>query len=471
MLNAAWGRQYRSFDEVQPVLTKEFDPQQEPSLAPWLEWRLWNMDRVVDIDRTNARRIRQYLGHDAWMGLEGIFGGGHNYPYGGLDLVAQGEDCLNAAAPYAETLMNACQSFYSGPCFSWNGYGNPYSVYQRYVWARALQGDWSLGWFCGNTFYSPYDGFLPQARWVADLTRPLREGVGKLLAEHRPFQRDPVAFLYSQPSLYSLGILGKTIDPANPHLMVRPADWARDSLQRMLTDAGVQFSYVSEKQVQQSQARGIRLLVLSSCVALEPATCTALEQFVANGGILLADLCPGVWDNHGTYHSPGQLDKLFGVKRTGKFVFEAMPADWGVGLFEAEPDFNIKGDWLIGQYYEKTLQTADGHALGKHIFGPTKPPAFVFKRTGQGAAILMNYLETEYRRVPEHSQRMVATALLKLAGITPRRHPGRRREAGRADRGRREDHALAGRGRAVRRDPARPGAAHQGPVASGGPAL
>ena len=42
-LNAAWGRQYASFDEVQPLLTKDFDPKQEPSLAPWLEWRLWNM--------------------------------------------------------------------------------------------------------------------------------------------------------------------------------------------------------------------------------------------------------------------------------------------------------------------------------------------------------------------------------------------------------------------------------------------
>ena len=158
-LNAAWGRQYGSFDEVTPVLSKEFDlrpgraghtePEpvsvSGPSLAPWLEWRLWNMDRVVDIDRTNARRIKEYLGHDAWMGLEGIFGGGHNYPYGGLDLVAQGDDCLNAAAPYSESLMNACQSFYSGPSFSWNGYGNPYSVYQRYVWRERCRatGAWA----------------------------------------------------------------------------------------------------------------------------------------------------------------------------------------------------------------------------------------------------------------------------------------------------------------------------------------
>lgn len=419
-LNAAWGRQYTSFDEVKPLLSKEFDPTKEASLAPWLEWRLWVMDKVVDIDRTNAHRIKEYLGHNAWVGLEGIFGlAEHNVPYGGLDLAAQADDCFNAAAPYGEALMNACQSFYEGPSFAWNGYGNPYSVYQRYVWARAMQGDWSLGWFCGNTFYTPNDTFFPQAKWVADLTKPLREGAGKLLAENRPFQREPVAFLYSQPSIYATCILGKQIDANNDHLMVRPAFWARDSLQRMFTDAGVQFSYISEKQVQQTQARGIKLLVLTSCVALEPATCKALEQFVANGGFIYADLAPGVYDDHGAYQNPGQLDNLFGVKRTDKFTLASMTADWGVGVFEAEPDFNIVNDWLIGQYFENTLQVADGHALGKHIFGATKPPAFVFKRTGKGAAILANYLETEYQRVPEQWQKMVANALLKLAGITP----------------------------------------------------
>ncbi len=418
-LNAAWGRDYADFDEVMPLLTKEFDPRQEQSLAPWLEWRLWVMDAVVDIDRTSVKRIHEYLGREVWTGLEGIFGlAEHNIPYGGLDLAAQAEDCFNAAAPYGENLMNACQSFYPGPSFAWGGYSMTYAGYQRYVWARALQGDWSLGWFTGRTYYTPYDNFLPQARWVADLTKPLREGVGKLLVENRPIVREPIAFLYSQPSLYSMAILGKTVDPTNQHLFVRPADWARDSLQRMITDSGLQYSYISEKQLQRGQAQGLKVLILSSCVALEPETCRALEKFVSEGGIVVADLCPGVWDHHGAYHSPGQLDALFGVTRAERFTFDTMPLDWGVGVFEAEPDFNIVGDWLIGQYYEKTLQVTDGHALGKHIFGPVQPPAFVFKRTGKGVTILMNYLETEYRRVPEHWQQMFATALFKLAGIS-----------------------------------------------------
>ena len=419
-LNAAWGRQYASFDEVQPLLSKEFDPTTEASLAPWLEWRLWVMDKLTEIDRANAHAIRAGLGHDAWMGLEGIFGlAEHNIPYGGIDLAAQSDDCFNAAAPYGEALMNACQSFYPGPSFCWSGYGNPYSAYVRYVWARALQGDWSLGWFCGNTFYSPRDEFFPQARWVADLTKPLREGVGQLLSQNRPFIREPVAFLYSEPSLYATCILGKTIDPTNDHLMVRPGYWARDSLQRMFTDAGVQFSYLSEKQLQQGLGQGIKLLVLTCNVALEPETCAAIEKFVAGGGAVYADLCPGVWDNHGAYHSPGQLDALFGVAHGQKFTLGTMPSDWGVGVMQAEPDFDIKNDWLIGQYFEKSLVTTDGKALGQHIFGAVKPPAFVYKRTGQGVTILANYLETEYQRIPEHWQTEIADALLKLAGITP----------------------------------------------------
>ena len=185
----------------------------------------------------------------------------------------------------------------------------------------------------------------------------------------------------------------------------------------MFHDAGTQFGYVSERQIQKSKGAGIKLLVLTSAVSLNPETCKALREFVANGGIVLADLCPGVWDDHGAYQSPGQLDDLFGVKRDERFKFKTMVSDWGVGTFETEPDFNIKGQWFIGQYYEDTLQTSDGHALGKHIFGKTKPPAFVFKRTGKGITILMNYLETEYRRVPEHWQQTLVEELLRLAKI------------------------------------------------------
>jgi hypothetical protein len=419
-LNRAWGRSFAGFDEVMPVLTKEFDPTTEASLAPWLEWRLWAMHEIAETDRAGVRLLREKLGRDVHVGIEGIFGLElHNIPYGGTDLAAQGRDCFNTMMPYGEGLINACRTMYEGPITSWGGYSRTWPDYERYVWSGALQGYWGLGWFYGSTFYNAYDWYYPQARWVRDLTRPLREGIGRLLLENRPIQSEPIAFLYSQPSLYAMHILGKTIDPTNHHLMRRPAWWARLSLQKMFHDAGVQFGYVSEQDLQEGNSRGAKLLVLTSCVALEPATCRALEKFVADGGIVVADIAPGVWDDRGAFHQPGQLDELFGMKREGKFEFRTEAADWGVGTFEDEPDFPIKNQWFIGQYHEQTLQMADARALGKHIFGERSVPAFLFKRHGKGATVLMNYLETEYRRVADPWQKVLTAALLQLAGIQP----------------------------------------------------
>ena len=416
-LNRAWGRAFKTFDEVMPVLTKQFDAKKETSLAPWLDWRLWALHEVVETDRLSAKRIREAVEQPCNLGLEGIFGlATHNIPYGGTDLAAQSE-FFNVAGPYGENILNACRSFFPDFLFSWSGYNRKYREYQRYIWSCAFQGHGGLGWWYGPIYHNAADCWYPQARWIRDLTKPLREGIGKLIRVNSPSETDPIAFLYSQPSLYAMSILGKTVDPAHSHLFVRPAAWARQSLQRMFQDAGVQFGYVSEKQLQMGQAGGIKLLVLSSCVALEPETSRALEKFVAEGGIVLADLCPGVWDDHGAYCEPGQLDGLFGVKRDERFRFKTMVSDWGVGTFETEPDFNIKGQWYIGQYYEETLKAGDGHALGKHIFHPDTPPAFVLKRTGKGVTILMNYLETEYRRVPEHWQITLMKELLRFAGI------------------------------------------------------
>lgn len=419
-LNHAWGRDFADFDEVEPTLTADFDPARETHIAPWLEWRLWVLDWIIQTDRMGAQRIRAAIGEPCNLGLEGIFGlSGHNIPYGGTDLAEQARDCFNIAGPYGEQILNACRSFYPGFLFSWGGYNQPYNRYRRYIWSCVLQGHGGMGFWYGPVYYNDFDCWYPQARWIRDLSRLPREGVGRLIRANAPSLVDPIAFLYSQSSLYSMAVLGRSVDPDNAHMLVRPAAWARISLQRMLQDAGVQFGFVSERQFQEREGAGLKMLVLSSALALAPETCAAIERFVANGGVVFADLCPGVYDHRGSYRQPGQLDALFGVSREEPFSFATMVSEWGVGGFEALPEFNIKGQWFIGQYYESTLKLADGQALGKHIFGPAKPPAFVFNRSGKGATVLANYLETEYRRVPDNWQVVLARELLRLADIQP----------------------------------------------------
>lgn len=415
-LNRTWEATFPGFESVVPELTAGINPARN-SMAPWLDWRRWALHEVVGIDRAVVGRIRESAGVPCNIGLEGIFPWeGGTFPYGGLDLAAQTIDCFNIAGPYTESYLNAYQSLYSGFLMSWSGYFYPYPVCQRYVWAGAFQGYGGLGWWYDPIWYNAYDVFHPQAVWVKELTAPIRNGVGKLIMENRPADRAPVAFLYSLPSVYAMTLLGKKIDPSNVNLLGRPANLARESLQRMFQDAGIQPTWLTEQQLQKNTGEGIKLLVLSSCVALEPATCAAIRTFVERGGTVLADLAPGMWDDHGGYHSPGQLDALFGVSHGSGVIYRKDIRDYGILVSEDDPDFNIKNQWFINQFIESSLQVAGGRALGKCVFG-TPVPAFVVNRLGKGKTILMNFLETEYGRTPENWQLTLAKELVYRAGL------------------------------------------------------
>jgi hypothetical protein len=219
-LNRAWGRKYKSFEEVMPVLTADYDANKETSIAPWLEWRLWALEEVLTTDRLGAAKIRKAVGVPCNLGLEGIFGlAMHNIPYGGTDLDRQ-SDFFNIIGPYGEKLTNAARSFYpDGFLFSWSGYNRTHSQYQRYIWNCAFEGHGGIGWWYGPIYYNSTDCLYPQARWVRDLSRPIREGIGKLLMENRPSRNDSIAFLYSQSSLYAMCGLGKHVDPEHSHLL------------------------------------------------------------------------------------------------------------------------------------------------------------------------------------------------------------------------------------------------------------
>jgi len=422
-LNASWETKFTSWEEVAPLLTKDFKPDQT-NLAPWLDFRLFVSKLTIDIDARQAAAVRKATTPDLYIGIEGIFGlGGHMVPYSGFDYSAHSR-CFNMIMPYDDeknSVTTLACSFTSGPLTSWDGYSAPKWKYYSKPWWGALHGYWGASWFCSSTLATSTGCILPQAQWVEEGTRKLRNGVGKMLMTSE-LESDPVVFLYSQPSIYAAYIAGKWIDPKNQHLMNRPStQWGRENLQRLVNEFGLQYSYMNPEQIEMGALKGTKLLVLPDVMCMSQKTATAIKQFVNNGGVAVADLCPALWDDHGHPVKPGSLDDLFGVTHD-EFQFATRPVDWLVGTTTDEPDFKIRGEWFIGEYYEQSLKTTDGMALGVHIFGEKDVPAFIFKRTGKGAAVLMNFLETNYARFPEGRQRVFMRALLDLAKVeTPMR--------------------------------------------------
>ena len=413
-LNKAWGTTFADFGKVVPLRSKDFKADQR-NLAPWLEYRLFFSKLTVDVDRTyRDKTLAGLLDKKPYYGIEGLFGlGGHIIPFSGFDYAAHAE-VFSLMMPYPRAQVNLTRSFCRGPILTWRGYGNDPAEYFTTPWWGLLHGYWGMGWFCGHTFMHEFGPFFRQSRWIRDATDPLRRGVGKLVMglEDDP---DPVVFLYSQSSLYAASIMGHWINPDNTHLFNRPCLWAMANLQTLLAESGLQHRYASEKQVQAGALGGKKLLVLSSCFAMAPETCRAIEQWVAQGGTVVADLRPAVFDDRGV--PSGGLDKLFGVA-SKPFRWSLAPFDYLVWAKGDIPEFRLNS-WLVGEYYEGDLKVADGKALGEHIFseGGVNAPAFVLKKTGKGRAMLLNFLETAYGRKREHWQRDMISEILRMAGV------------------------------------------------------
>ena len=416
-LNASWGSRYKDWNEVMPLLTKELQPATK-NLAPWVDFRLYVADQVYQADARHAKMVRDVLGPGAYVGVDGFTSSGHMVPYGGMDMGRYlAEGTFNFYCPYGDDLLIA--SMVRGPMVKYIGWGMSRNQYIGYPWRDAFRGQWGTFRFFGPTFFSQFGWVNPAGAWIGEGTRELREGVGKALMGARR-ELSPVAILYSYPSMMTCAGAGVWVEKGNAHLMWQPANSSRDAFERELLQCGVSFGYVSDVQAAQGALRGKRLLVIPQFMgmALSDATCAAIKEFVAQGGVVVADMCPGICDEHGRPREKGACDDLFGVTRNG-FAYEQRYPDYLVGITKPGP-LVPKDGWWIGQWYEKDLKVTDGTALGKHWF--VDVPALITKKTGQGQSLLLNFLQTatvKRNGEPEDDELKLMQRLLTAARIRP----------------------------------------------------
>ena len=417
-LNACWGTAHTDWNTIPATLTKDLTPQTK-NLAPWVDFRLYVAEQMFQADKRHADQVRAALGPQSYIGVDGFTTSGHMIPYGGIDIgryLATG--VFNFYCPYGDDLMIA--SMLQGPMVKYIGWGMGKPTYFGYPWRDALRGQWGTFRFMGLTFFSQFGYLQPAGGWIGEGTQQLREGVGKALMGAKR-ELSPVAILYSYPSMITSAAAGAWIEgeKGNDHLMYRPANWSREAFERELVQSGVSFGYVTDSQVLQGGLAGKKLLIIPHFMgmSLNDATCAAIKQFVADGGMVVADLIPAICDEHGKLREKGGLDDLFGVSHTG-FQYGQRAADYLVGVTKEDPI--VSGGWWIGEWYEKSLKVTDGTQLGNHWF--LDIPAFVTKKTGKGETLLMNFLQsTTVKRngQPEDDDLKMIQVILRAAGITP----------------------------------------------------
>ncbi|PCJ62295.1 MAG: beta-galactosidase [Planctomycetota bacterium] len=245
---------------------------------------------------------------------------------------------------------------------------------------------WVAKWFDGKDKPKDWHAKVaPHYKEVGSKIGPLNSG--------STWIDDKVAIYYSQASIQMSWIMDAVSHGST--WPKRNSDHARGTFhivgrawRKMLQDEGIQFNYINYVDViQKGVPSKYKVLILPAIYCLSDAEARQIKIFVDNGGTLIADFLPGVFNQHGVGRKDGgALDEVFGIKQ-----------DPGLRQGQAFGDklwveVNQDATWSQAGKYKEFLtkgNTCKKDASGYNIAVPSMPINKVNKY-GKGTAVFMN---------------------------------------------------------------------------------
>jgi len=417
-LNAEWGSSFKSWAEVKSQTLEE--AHKTGNLVPWVDHRL-HMETVwAGIHDFSRDVIKQTVPH-ARVGYEGS------------DTVAtswQADDYWQLARAmslnniyYRDFLSLAVRDFSTPDTLlgaGWfGGYaGNRNEPFMRWFpWRTLFKGANSFWVWCGygnaGSVMAPDTSLYPFFKAACEEVGEIKQGPGKLLTNAERVH-DGIALLWSNASVHLA-----TATPGFPDM-----DTTLGSMVMLLHDCGLEAKVLSYAEVRQGKLKNdqFKVLLLPSAQALSAAEVEQIKQFAANGGTVIADLRPGVTDEHGKPAAKPPLDGLFGVAQAAPFAKTSGNLD-----FAGSAETSGAGLKLENVLSDGAVTAAGGKALAK--VGET--PVLIANASGKGHALLLNLSLQGYTKLPKGAgqefagwdegagYRAFLAGLLKTAGVEP----------------------------------------------------
>jgi len=257
------------------------------------------------------------------------------------------------------------------------------------------------GWYTPIFFY-PDMTYTTSGRQMREHWRELKSGIWQQVRALK-LEKPKVAVHYSQASVHMTFLRGRP----------KAVQDAWEGWLRSLEDIGVPYDFVSYAQIEDGilHAGQYRVLILPSSIALSTAEAEAAKRFVESGGLLIADVFPGVTDDHGKRLDTPRLAALFGADPSG----DARAVKPGLILTDGTEVPRITA--------ASGLTVRGARSAGRS--NGTDVPVLLSSDAGKGRAVLLNFELASYvteRRLgqaPERVWRRTLTDLLREHGIVP----------------------------------------------------
>ncbi len=402
-LNASWGATYKSFDEVNLLSAKD-NTESGALQTCYPRWYDRQAFARYNLMQFSGRFVEAYkrLDPEAVTGFEGTGGFGDDYDailgintfYGPYPSI--GDDIVRSAAPRQLIRSN------------WMGYSKTPDALSDAAWRMVMKGMDSI-WYWMWSGIGSWRGYLtpcldywPAIAELTDEMKPVREGLGDLILQSE-VSHSKIAVLYSLPSALSCQL-------ENGREFIA-AETAHQTWTQLTYDVGRDFRYVTSAMLKRGalDPREFRVLLLPMTQAVGPEEAEAIRRFAEAGGTVIADVRPGIYDGHCKPATPGVLDDLFGIQRTGR----GKAADVAVTI-----QADLAGQSLDLKLGTGRVDTQVQPGAARALAMADKTPLLLVNPVGAGHAVLLNLqlLVSKPEDAPAVAARQFVRALYEAYG-------------------------------------------------------
>ena len=359
-LNKSWLTDYKNWDEVVAMTTEEV--KNRASFAPWvdhLSFNDWNradaIGRIVKGIKKSDPNLRYALSgtqetkaYNAWDWFLLMKHLGAIESYGGEQTVQQ-------------------RSFYDGKLIwnTWIGYDRDYEFLNWKILNYLMQGATGFNVYSGGFYVNPDYTYPKSAIALKKAFANYSNGPAEAVINSK-MMTYPIALLYSPASIK----VNSIIDLADKRTM------SVQGVNDILRNCGFDYDCIAYKQLENSNLlqKKYKILFLPISSALSNKEISTIRDFVSNGGILVADILAGEYDQHGKKRKINPLDEVFGIKRADSKCIQQ--------------NAKLSGDISIKvNEFETGITVTTGKALAEIKYKGKKSPAIVCNNFGKGKAI------------------------------------------------------------------------------------
>jgi hypothetical protein len=391
------------------------DARDDEQVSRWIDHRM-HMESVYADFHEFARDVIREEDPRARVGSDAAIG---HSSYGGYDWwkYSRAVDVWNV---YVRHFQVECLRSFKQPntyCGLWyGGYNHMWRFEEgcRWVpWYSLLHDLNSAWWFkthsdarqrCQEDAFAADLSAFPIFEATADAIAEIKDGIDRLILGA---ERDNcgVAIVFSQPSLHAGTFEGES----NRHRNTLSA------ATKLVQDLGLEYDLISSVQLDEGSfdAGEYSVVILPDVTALSVEAKQALTSFVEGGGTLVADLRPGVRDEHGKPVSDEGWQGLFGAR-----IAKLDGRDGGQSVVIG----GEIGDTSVESALEVASVDASVSADGARPLGQTEDgtPVCLLQERGSGRTCLLNVALSNYASKPPDGAalREIVGALLDEAGAS-----------------------------------------------------